>query len=541
MRPVQSSHSPKAAAAAERRASAGAADLNGAQEAKAGAQKAAGLAKAKSINTYKAKGEVPPRASGAPKATSASKASKPAGDAKARSKGVGKGARKVAPKSDVAAFAPPDRRQVLQTGERKASARVRLAVACSHEGELDVSEMAELNAAMLEASEAGLDPTEGQFVVAEKKLQDQECLAISKPSLFQVRMLLLPYFQVVPYGLLGTAQKRDGIEVVLEGKEPTSGDCLICPLVARELAPRLQVAGTKSIINWIGLENEPSFPRGVLDAMQQSRPRAKFHKFSADQSEEGRLCICVSLQHLDLYTTAEDALTFLVQAYKAVFEEFGNFLRSGPRGRVRLRLLPFCGGQTAGKFTQAIPTLTAQAICIAFLHLADDDSALVQRAERIDLCIYEEDEYEQFRAAFALAESSSLPLPSVQLIKFTQSNSTPQRHPVCQRATCGKATWNGERDEWCSTTCKALAETTPVQSKKCRWACCSAAVAAANAYCRPACQEQDMASKAGESATHLCKRPCCGKPTWDGKADQFCGVACSAMVDYERALHSMAR
>merc|ERR1712113_894159 len=67
--------------------------------------------------------------------------------------------------------------------------------------------------------------------------------------------------------------------------------------------------------------------------------------------------------------------------------------------------------------------------------------------------------------------------------------------PQCQRPGCGKPTWNGQPNEFCSRSCKV---------------------------------SSPASSPATSIAAQLCKRPGCGKTSWNGKANEFCSRSCKA-------------
>jgi len=221
------------------------------------------------------------------------------------------------------------------------------------------------------------------------------------------------------------------------------------------LDPRMQTGSTKNMIEWLGLGGEPSFPRVVVEEMQKMRPRAKHHRFKVPPQDSERECICVSVKHLGAYATADEAVEFLALAYKGIFREFAKFIRLWPGGRLRLRLLPLCGGKTSGKFEMSIARMTLQAICIGFLRLHSDDSQTIQKAEKIELCIYEEHEHKDYQAPLDEAMASRLPLPGKRFRADDPSaTAAPAPAVVCMRIGCGKPTWNGLPNQYCGLPCK---------------------------------------------------------------------------------------
>merc|ERR1712070_342829 len=89
-------------------------------------------------------------------------------------------------------------------------------------------------------------------------------------------------------------------------------------------------------------------------------------------------------------------------------------MRTWPGGRLTLRLLPLCGGRTAGKFADDIPTMTAQAICLGFLRLSEDDVLFLEKASKIELCIFDAKDHPKYEEPCELVMKQQLPLPGAE-------------------------------------------------------------------------------------------------------------------------------
>lgn len=117
---------------------------------------------------------------------------------------------------------------------------------------------------------------------------------------------------------------------------------------------------------------------------------------------------------------------------------------------------------------------------------------------------------------------------------------------ICLMPGCGKPTWNGQSGEYCGRACKAAAVPAGALpgpgAALCLPCTGGAAVAQAavcstpgcgkptwngqpNEYCGRACKAA-AATGAPATAAPVCLKPGCGKPTWNGLPNEYCGKAC---------------
>jgi len=85
---------------------------------------------------------------------------------------------------------------------------------------------------------------------------------------------------------------------------------------------------------------------------------------------------------------------------------------------------------------------------------------------------------------------------------------------ACQKVGCGKATWNGQPNEYCSKVCKTsrfVGTWGPAS-----WAGSSSAPIGVGG------------GVGGFSAagTYTCRKPGCNKPTWNGQPGEYCSKGC---------------
>jgi len=107
-------------------------------------------------------------------------------------------------------------------------------------------------------------------------------------------------------------------------------------------------------------------------------------------------------------------------------------------------------------------------------------------------------------------------------------------HPICLKPGCGKPTYNGLSDEYCSKTHRAeaaVAGSRPASgvSATCLKPGCGKPTynGLRGEYCGRAhrAEAAGVGSRPAYGAVASCMKPECGKPTWNGKIDEFCSRA----------------
>jgi len=102
-----------------------------------------------------------------------------------------------------------------------------------------------------------------------------------------------------------------------------------------------------------------------------------------------------------------------------------------------------------------------------------------------------------------------------------------QHQPALCLARCGKPSWNGDPDEYCSVACRQKGPQSRQANATCRAPGCNKQSwnGVAGGYCSNVCRNNDTGN-----ATHkpLCATPGCGKPTWNGQPGEYCNKNCKA-------------
>jgi len=123
---------------------------------------------------------------------------------------------------------------------------------------------------------------------------------------------------------------------------------------------------------------------------------------------------------------------------------------------------------------------------------------------------------------------------------FFMGSSTPSRPAICSKPGCGKPTWNGQPNEYCSRSCRS--EDQPVSSPF------PAQPATSMAMQHPMqptqfvtvqhpMQPTQFVTAQAVSAYHACMRPGCGKPTWNGAPNEFCSKVCRQQMQVPQPQH----
>jgi len=208
---------------------------------------------------------------------------------------------------------------------------------------------------------------------------------------------------VQPWGVLGTQQsKEDGIREV--GPPPDSETAIVDPaglVYIQSLGPGGAGGASAVIYKHLGIADHEAFPAEVVSAITQVLD-AKHYSYGDNH------VIHVVGPDLRCATYAEDddrAVEALATAYLNLLAEFAS---SGCRC---LRLLPISGGIFRGRYADEMPGMTIGALGAAFAHLQPRMQREVLKASCIELCIFMESEFEEFKMALSQVQQAMVALP----------------------------------------------------------------------------------------------------------------------------------
>lgn len=208
--------------------------------------------------------------------------------------------------------------------------------------------------------------------------------------------------KVAPFGVLGSRQVSCGAdiyttEVVGAGSEPCSQTAVVDPASLHQILgkqlPQDAIGQSKLIYHWLGIDKPwmNCFPEDVKSGIQTVLD-AKCHAYGAKN------VIHVASPHLQERKYNRDRAAVvrdLGTAYSNCLREFAH------SGLQCLRLLPLSGQRPfCGPFASVMPDLTREALLEGFRQLDHKQKRHILKSSCVELCIFDEHDYEVFLAAF---------------------------------------------------------------------------------------------------------------------------------------------
>jgi hypothetical protein len=195
---------------------------------------------------------------------------------------------------------------------------------------------------------------------------------------------------VRPYGVLGTAMVLTGSNIRV-ADEPDETCAIVDPTSLEYLQATADDAANTSgaIYKWAGITGR--FPKSVSEGVFKVGD-AKWNDY------DGKAIIHVVTPDFRIGNwTEREATLELARAYRNLFHEFVM------SGRRTLRIPPLANHLNAGDLYNSIPPLTQQALISGFDQLHPFDKEYVLKS-RIELCIYQEREWDKFATVFTMLE-----------------------------------------------------------------------------------------------------------------------------------------
>lgn len=168
-----------------------------------------------------------------------------------------------------------------------------------------------------------------------------------------------------------------------------------------ENCPDFAGAASRAVYNHVGIS---SFPEPVRTGIT-APTHAKYHSYEGESQAFNVIHVVGPDLRDPEYDSIEKARVSLCKAYTSVLREFCT-ARAADAKLTTLRLLPISGGVFAGAFGRELPALTMEAISAAFMAQSDEGRELLL-ASTVDLCIFMENEYEDYQAAHAAASAGA--------------------------------------------------------------------------------------------------------------------------------------
>lgn len=203
-----------------------------------------------------------------------------------------------------------------------------------------------------------------------------------------------------PYGVLGTQMNLQGGQGRI-ASEPTENMVIVDPAGLNYIQSVASMAGgaAGSIYNWLGLKG--AFPEDVRRFVTKTCD-AKYHEYTTPTGASKHVIHAVGPDFRQGEWSEREAAIELSRAYRNVLHEFAQSEVD------HLRLLPLSGGVFAGPLYNQLPPITQQALSMAFEQLHTYDREYVLRDKKvIELCIFMDREYDQYKTVFDNVKPSS--------------------------------------------------------------------------------------------------------------------------------------
>ncbi len=203
---------------------------------------------------------------------------------------------------------------------------------------------------------------------------------------------------LVPYGVLGWQFTKAG-QSVKRAQEPTlqSGIAIVDPAGMPYIrnGPKGAKGASEALYRWMGIWEDPNFPDEVRAAIR-GPCRACFHEYPT--------CICIHVvgpNFNDEPCSRAQAIERLKVAYENVFLEF-IFSKAKT-----LRCLPVSSANFAGIFKGEMPRITMDAVKGALAQMSEGERRKLANAEKLEMCIYNEDEIQTYENFFTIFSRNS--------------------------------------------------------------------------------------------------------------------------------------
>ena len=208
------------------------------------------------------------------------------------------------------------------------------------------------------------------------------------------QLALFAKVSVKPYGVLGIQAKTGTAEgTVRKAQEPGEDVAVVDPAGLRHIqriGPRKAKGAAGAVYVWLGIHTEHAFPEAVRSAVTM-HGHAKHHKYGQ------KACVHVASPDFRGFggDAKEVAVAKLSVAYLNLLEEFLT------TSSICLRMLPVSSGIFAGHLRLHMPAITAAALVQAICKLTAE-SQLKLDGRSVEMCIFSEEDYPLYLAAFKL-------------------------------------------------------------------------------------------------------------------------------------------
>jgi len=199
---------------------------------------------------------------------------------------------------------------------------------------------------------------------------------------------------VVPWGVLGSNCKERTAS--LPDDQTVFVDSAGLHHIHGEQGPRGASGAAREVYKWLGINKSMSFPEDVKKHVQKTTD-ARFYMYGRKKVIH---VASPNLRDAKYCGNRAAAVKDLSKAYENCLCEF---FRCALRC---LRLIPLSAGSFCGNFVQEMPKLTRDALVGGFNALNAQQKRCVLQAFSVELCIFSQDDYEEYLNAFSADQSS---------------------------------------------------------------------------------------------------------------------------------------
>jgi len=207
--------------------------------------------------------------------------------------------------------------------------------------------------------------------------------------------------QVVPWGVLGTqitSSNQEAYKAPLPDATIAIVDPAGLPYIQKH-GPSRAGGASGALYKWLGIIYDNSFPKAVQKAITKELD-AHYHTYGNKKIIH---CVGPDLRQAP-YLGSRDCSVVM----KALSIVYRNILAEFARAPdvSKLRILPVSGGVFGGEFGKVLPEITATALALGFRQLSAAERKKVLLASALDLCIFNEKDYDAYSEAVKPAQLS---------------------------------------------------------------------------------------------------------------------------------------
>jgi len=213
--------------------------------------------------------------------------------------------------------------------------------------------------------------------------------------------------KVQPHGVMGAQLSMD-MTMMPGASYPDSDTVALDPAGLdhiRERGPDGAGGTAGTIYKWLGIQNDAAFPVDIKKAIKAPLAAA-FHGYPNDKQVIHVVAPDFREERYD-DGKHEVAVRDLAVAYHNVLVSFAE------SGFPNIRLLPLSEDLLAGDYSQDMADMTLVALCAAYRQLDSRARRRVDRAESLELCIFMEADFEEYKKAFEAGAPPEEVLPDI--------------------------------------------------------------------------------------------------------------------------------